>query len=672
MIEKSLFPLKFWLFYLSLSILGLLMAPGAQAELNPDLLKMDIEELMKVEVTSAAKRPQRLHNVPAAVYVLNQSDIHRTPATTIPKLLRLVPGVHVGRITSSDWAISIRGFNDRFANKLLVLMDGRTLYTPIFSGVFWERQDTVLQDIDRIEVVRGPGASLWGANAVNGVINIITKSAWETQGWLLSPLVGDEESGFTLRYGGKVSNQAAYRWYVKAKEIDHLKDIHDKSQPDDWRYIQGGFRLDWKLSEGKIFTLQGDSYYQTNGVLQTEQLLYYPYERKLEKDGFGSGSNIIAKYSAKDKEGYGLLLRAYYDYANASNFPLFNWRLHTLDFELQHSFKYNKHKFIWGGGYRLYIVNAKNTPYYGFYPKNSKLFVFNAFMQDEFKLNDNLFLTIGNKLEYHEETKFEIQPTIRLLWNINDNNVVWFAISRAVRTPAVGEMDAVIDTIDHRGNIPIVIQLQGNKDLDSEKLISFEMGLRKNIRNKASLDITAFMTKYDDLIALPFPHDPPIYHPTPAPYLFLKTKAKNLVDGETYGLEIASNLDLTRYSRLKLAYTYLKLFLHAKEPTLWHGEELENQWPRHILSILWQTDLHPDIHLDFWFRYVDDISNFHVPSYWATDFQLTWHINQHLDFSLSGENIFDPGHPEFAQNYLLKTPLRQVPRSFYARLIWHL
>ena len=642
-----------------------------RAELSPDLLKMDLEELMEVEVTSAAKRPQKLSKAPAAIYVLNQNDIHRTPASSIPKLLRLVPGVHVGRITSSDWAISIRGFNDRFANKLLVLMDGRTLYTPIFSGVFWERQDTVLQDLDRIEVIRGPGASLWGANAVNGVINIISKSAWDTQGWLISPLIGDEESSLTLRYGGKIKDQAAYRWYLKAKEVSNLKDARDRNSPDDWRSIQGGFRMDWKLSGNKAFILQGDTYYQTTGVSQTEQLLSPPYERIIEKDGFGSGANILAKLLARDKEGYGLLLQAYYDFAKAANFPLFNWDLHTIDFELQHSFKHTRHKFIWGGGYRLYIVKAKNTASYAFHPKNSKMFIFNGFVQDEINLTNNLFVTLGTKLEYHEETKFEFQPTLRLLWEINSKNIIWVAFSRAVRTPSIGEMDSMINTITYDNKIPVVLQLQGNKNLDSEKLWSFELGFRTNINGKLSLDMTTFATEYDDLIAILYPDGLPRYETEPVPHLFLTTQADNVAKGETYGFEVASNFDLNKYSRFKISYTYLKIFLHEKKKTIWHGEELEKQWPRHILSVLWQTDIHPDVHLDFWFRYVDRISIFHVPSYLATDFQITWHINDHLDFSFTGENIFDPGHPEFAQDYLLKTPLRQVPRSFYGKLSWH-
>ena len=648
------------------------------------LLKLDIEQLMQIEITSAAKHPQKLSEAPAAIYVITSEDIHHSFTNHIPELLRDVPGVHVARTASHVWAISIRGFNDRFANKLLVLMDGRTLYTPLFSGVFWDEQDTILDDIDRIEVIRGPGASLWGANAVNGVINIVNKNAKQTQGFLGSVVAGDEESKATLRYGGLINQKTAYRFYIKAKEVDSLKKLHNGSTHDDWRMLKWGFRLDKDLNSNKTFTLISDMFSITAGALYEKQSLTAPYGKFEITDGYNFGANIIGKLK-KNTPNNNWYIQAYYDTSRATGYPLLNWKLNTFDIEFQQNFlPFSSHEITWGLGYRLYLTEVKKSASYEYKPSNKNIYILNSFFQDEISLIRNkVSLILGSKFEYHDITGLEIQPSLRILWKINQDNIFWASISRATRTPSIGEKDAIIQMIvppSYAGfrfpfssmlpPTPIHLILEGNDNLDSEKLIAFELGYRKEIANKISLDITAFFNKYDDLIALVAPNKIPTSKNLPVPHLEVISSAENIMDGETYGLEIDSKIDLTSNWRLYISYSYLKLFLHSSKKTLYLGEDLEKLWPTHILSLRSRYELPKNFFFDFRIRYVDKIKGYSIPAYWATDLRLAWHPNDHLELSVVGQNIFDPKHPEFGQSYALRNPLREIERNFFIKILY--
>lgn len=654
------------------------------ATLSKYLLSLDIEQLMEIEITSAAKHPQKLSDAPAAVYVITSDDIHHSFVNHLPELLRDVPGVHVARASSHVWSISIRGFNDRFGNKLLVLMDGRTLYTPLFSGVLWEKQDTVLDDIDRIEVIRGPGASLWGANAVNGVINIVTKSAQETQGFLGSLVVGKEESKATLRYGGKIGENAAYRLYMKAKEVDSMRLLHDGSAHDDWRMAQGGFRLDWDFPSKKQLTFSGDVYSLTSGSLSANQLLFPPYEIFETTDGHSFGANILAKLSHEDIN-YNWSLQAYYDTSRTSGYPLLNWNLDVWDLDFQYSLTLSsRQKLTFGAGYQLFVTDVEDSDTYTYDPSNKKIYIVNSFFQDEITLcPDKLFLTLGSKFEYHDISGLEIQPSARILWKINQSNIFWAGVSRAVRTPSIGEKDAAVQLtippaskkpgfsgFSTSARLPLQLRLEGNDDVDSEELIAFEVGYRTNFSNKVSFDVTAFLNLYDDLIALVAPREKPILDPFPNPHLIAVASSENVMDGETYGLEIDSKIDLNKNWRLFLSYSYLKLFFHATRKTLYLGEELEDLWPRHIFSIRSRYAFPKNIYFDLRLRYVDKLKGFSIPSYLATDFRVDWHINKNLEVSIVGQNIFDPAHPEFGQSYALRNPIREVERNFFIKFLW--
>ena len=552
-------------------------------------------------------------------------------------------------------------------------MDGRSLYTPLFSGVFWERQDTLLEDIDRIEVIRGPGGALWGANAVNGVINIITKSAWETQGPLAVAKIGEESSVVSLRYGSHNEN-TAYRVYLQARELDSFSRVHDGEAHDDWRMLQGGFRLDHNLSQNRTLRLSGDIYTQTAGVMQGIFLPSPPYEVFIPDDGYGFGANIFLKISEQKEDG-GWHLQSYYDASSASGYPLLNWKLKIYDIEFQQHFIREHLTWTWGFGYRLYDTEVKRSAAYAFVPPNTKTYIWNAFGQAEINLSPDFRLILGSKFEYHEDTGFNFQPTARFLWKLGSERVLWGAVSRAVRTPSRGELDAIINLYIPQVKdlpLPLFFELNGNDDLDPEELIAFELGYRHNPSPKFQYDIALFLNLYDDLISLPAPQAPPEFHPLPWPHFHAYTQAKNLMDGETYGFEIAAFYRPTNNLFFQLSYSYLKIFLHTPQETIWFGEEQEKEWPRHILSWRGCYQFFPRWHLDIRIRYVSEISHYQIPSYWATDFKITWQPQNYITLSIGGENIFDPKHPEFGQAYALRTPLREAERNFFIKLKWNL
>ena len=646
-------------------------------EINPELLRMELEELLNLEVTSAAKHPQKLSEVAAAVFVISEESLRHSFTDFIPELLRDVPGVHVARTTASDWAISIRGFNDRFANKLLVLMDGRSLYTPLFSGVHWERQDAIIEDLDRIEVIRGPGGSLWGANAVNGIINIITKSAWDTQGFFANLKVGNEESLAALRYGGHGEN-VAYRVYLKAREVDSSAEIHNGQAHDDWRMLQGGFRFDWKLSPERNLRFSGDAYTQTAGVVQSYYIPIPPYEIFFADDGYGFGANFLLKLEEKKASGHSWCLQAYYDTSSATGYPLLNWDLDVYDIEFQQVIPKKNLIWTWGLGYRLYDTYVKKSVYanfspYAFVPAKTKSYILNAFGQAEIDLTSSLKLILGSKFEYHEETGLNFQPTGRFLWKVHENKTIWGAISRAVRTPSRGELDAVINIYIPRlegSPYPLFLELHGNDDLDPETLLALELGYRQSLNARFQYDVTVFFNVYDDLITVPLPEKPPVFHPKPWPHLHTYAKAQNSMDGETYGFELSAFYRPTSPLFFQLSYSYLKMFLHAPQKTIWFGEDQEDVWPRHIFSLRSCYEIGKKLHLDARVRYVSKVPLYDIPSYWATDIKLSWKANENLSLSFIGQNIFDPRHPEFGQYYALRTPLREVERSFFLKITW--
>ncbi len=649
----------------------------AQAQKRPrDLTELGLEELMNIEVTSVSKREQRLSEAAAAIYVITQEDIHRSGATSIAEALRLAPGLNVARIDSNKWAISSRGFNDFFANKLLVLMDGRSVYTPLFSGVFWDVQDTLLEDVDRIEVIRGPAGTLWGANAVNGVINIITKRAEDTQGGLVSAGGGNEERGFgDIRYGGKLGDNAYYRAYAKYFNRDDFVDASGNKGADGWQVGRGGFRFDWNLAASDSLTVQGDYYDGEVGANITTTSLSPPFARPVIGDFPISGGNILGRWKRSLSSTSGLLLQLYYDRTERKS-PVHREARDTVDLEFQHTFVLGRrHEIVWGLGYRFTSDQIDPSPTVSFTPSSRGDNLFSAFVQDEITLVEKrLRLTLGSKFEHNDYTGFEAQPNARLLWTPDERHSIWAAISRAVRTPARFEHTVRANLTVFPGPSPVCpvplceTSLFGDERFKSEELLAYELGYRAQLTQWLSLDIATFYNVYSNLRTI----EPtaPFFEGSPfPPHLVLALRPENRLDGETYGVEIASTLNVTDHWKLNLGYTFLKIRLDRDASSLDSAaENPEGESPRNQFHVRSYVDLPYNVRFDTAVYYVDSLPQRNVPSYIRVDARLGWYPVKGLEVSVAAQNLFDDRHPEFGPGFLV-TPT-QIERSVYGKVTW--
>src|SRR5256884_4149020 len=438
-----------------LGILVVLFVAGASAQVPdtfPDVTAISLEDLMNLNVTSVSKRTQKVADAAAAIFVITQEDIRRSGATNIPEALRLVPGVQVARIDENKWAISSRGSNGRFANKLLVLIDGRSVYTPLFSGVYWNVQDVMLEDVDRIEVIRGPGATLWGANAVDGVINVITKKAKATQSAVVTAGAGTEERAVGgVRYGSKLGDNTYYRAYTKYFDWGPSAYPSGITAHDGWDALRGGFLADWTPAGANSLTLQGDIYRSRFDETLTVASLSAPYSNTFPNDGKYSGGNILGRWN-HTSERSSMSLQMYYDNTTITDPSLFGDHQNILDIDFQHGFHVgDSQQFVWGLGYRS--IRDKNDPSFtvSLQPNQVTLNQFSTFLQDEISLVDNrLLITLGSKFEHNKFTGIEIEPNARLLWNLTPNQSIWTAVSRAVRTPALTEEGLRLNSADRK------------------------------------------------------------------------------------------------------------------------------------------------------------------------------------------------------------------------------
>lgn len=542
-------PLQTLSIILALSVFTLTV--GAQtnetssSSTNPieELKKLSVEELMQQPVTTVERRTSTIGDSPTAVTVITQEDIHRSGATTIPELLRRVPGMDVAQINGNIWAVSVRGFNDRFANKLQVQIDGRTLYTPLFAGVYWDAVDYPLEDIERIEVVRGPGASVWGANAVNGVINIITKSANETQGGLLTVGGGNEELGFgTLRYGAKVAPDVAYRVYVKG--FDQAEQFSPVLDPNDnWASASFGTRVDWNPNDLNSLMFEGGFLRSIAGQSNLRPMPTPPFAFLNLEDENANAANVLGRWihQLEDQEDNSWTVQLYWDrVARDSDNQFANYRWDTFDADFSQEFKLGeRQKFVYGFGYRYMDVFGGESAHdagftQDFIPAHSHLQLASAFGQDQFALvEDKFYLIGGTKFEHNDFTGVEFQPTGRLLWTPTTNQSAWFAVSRAVRTPSLAERDLRLTGAPIApGVLP---QVQPNNNFISEELLAFELGYRAQVTRSVSMDACVFHNEYNNLsVGLPLP-------PTPrAPPIIVPLFIVNNASGTTDGAELAA------------------------------------------------------------------------------------------------------------------------------------
>jgi len=638
------------------------------------LLQLDLDQLLNLEVTSAARKPQKLAETASAVYIITQDDIRRSGVTRIPEALRLAPGVQVARIGADKWAITIRGFNARFSNKLLVLMDGRTVYDPLYSGVFWHAQDYVLEDIERIEVVRGPGGALWGANAVNGVINIITKSAERTQGTLVTARVGTEDRGeLTMRHGGRWGDDTAYRVYAKGFDQDASVTADGRDANDRWRAGQAGFRVDSRLSAQESLTVQGDVRYDDSGEFSTSNTdvsLLPPYNIPANVATSSQGFNLMTRYQRRT-EAIDNTLQVYYDFFDYRfDDQTHRWRTFDLDWQ-QQLLSSGRHDWLWGLSYRWTHHDFKATPNAVVLPAEKELNLFSGFVQDEISLQSDLFLTLGAKLEHNDITGWEFQPSARLLWSLSPTESLWTAVSRAVRTPARAETGLIADisvipplTPGNPTDLPIQLTFFGNPDFASETVIAYETGWRRQWNQRLSTDIALFWNDYEHLRSATAGAPFPALEPTP--HLVLPLNAGNDLSGHTYGLEIAANWRPFDDWRWQASYSYLQADIKGSAI----GKvEAEGNSPRHQFSLLSTLTLSPKTELSLWLRYVDELPALQIPAYTTLDARLAWSPHPDLTFSLVGQNLLDNRRPEFFSSDVGPV-LGEIERNLYLKALW--
>jgi iron complex outermembrane receptor protein len=652
----------------SLLLVSLALTPfGAAAQDNnrrpgPDLTQVPIEALMEMEVTSVARRSEKISQSPAAVTVITQDDIWREGALTIPDALRLVPGLEVARLDANQMAVSVRGFNDVFANKLLVIQDGRSIYTPLFSGVFWDVQGTLMEDIERIEVIRGPGATLWGANAVNGVINIMTRSAKDTQGTLLSAGGGTDMQAFAgARYGAKISDNAWFRIYGQYMEHDDSPRPDGQDARDGYQIGRGGFRVDWDVSEQNLLTLQGDIYRGAmNQTFNTFDPSSMPTLQRVVQDNFYvGGGNVITRFSHQISPDSDLSLQMYYDRTERHT-VIFGEDRDTFDADFQYRVTpVSRNELVLGLEYRFTRDRVSNSPTISLMPDRRTVELFSAFVQDEITLvEDWLRLTLGSKFEQNDFTGFEFQPGGRLLWTPTPHQTIWGSVTRAVRTPSRAEDDIVLRQSQQVGpGFYVPVTIMGARSFLSEELIAYEVGYRTQPWSRLSFDIAAFYNDYDRLRSLEAdPRNPTLIH------------TENKLYGYTYGTEVSATLELAQWWRLQPGYSYLSMHISARPGSTDANPSLdEGKNPRHQAFVRSSMDLPQNVFLDCTLRYVDNLPSLGIDSYVTADVHLAWRPTKNLELSVVGQNLLDDRHAEFRPSFI-QTAQTEVPRGFYGKV----
>ena len=618
---------------------------AADAPNLADLASLSIEQLGDVEVTSVSKTAQPLSDAAAAVYVISHEDIVRSGATSIPEILRLAPNLQVAQTSPSSYVITARGFSgnsnaQNFSDKLLVLIDGRSVYSPLFSGMYWDMQDVPVEDIERIEVISGPGATLWGANAVNGVINIVTRKAKDTQGGVLEVGTGNLESSASLQYGGKLSDDVAYRAYIKTFHDNSFDTPGGGSAHDGWSKPQGGFRIDWTPANDQV-TFQGDIYSgrEDQGPVPDEIL---------------SGGNLQATWQHDMGNGSSLQVMAYYDNVMRGTVDHNGeFSVDTYDIEIQHNFSLGSwNKIVWGAGERLADYSIKNelSPVSSliFSPDSGHLNLTDIFAQDQISLADDFDVIAGLKLEDDPFSGVTPMPSGRATWRVTDTTMFWAAISRAIRSPTPFDTDVVED-------LGSTEYLKGNRDFMPEELTAYEFGYRQEFSPRASLSVSAFDNDYDDLKSIEF-------SPVSG---FLPLQWGNGIRGNVYGVEAWASYQAADWWRLSAgANIQSESFRFKPGASGLLGLSQSGDDPHHQASLRSSMDLSDSVTFDADLRYVGMLPDPHVPAYVELNTRLGWAINDRLELSISGFNLLHPQHQEYP------APSDDVKRSFFIDTRW--
>jgi len=641
----------------------------------PNLSGLSLEELMDVRVTTVAREESTVGESPAAVFVITQEMIRRSGATTIAELFRMVPGMDVARVNGNTWDVSSRGFNNGIG-KMLVQIDGRTLYTPVYSTVYWDTVDYPLEDIERIEIIRGPGASIWGANAVNGIINIITKSAKDTQGGLFSGGGGSSEQGFSeIRFGGKLSDNLYYRVY--GKWSDDAREFSLAGNPNDqWIEGRSGMRMDWTPNTRDTFTLQGDWFESDAGQKTVVAQPTPPFSFEDFDPRITTGANVLGRWTRVLNKDSNFSLQLYWDHFDQDNGPdEYRYVVDTFDLDFHHEFALGRdQKIVYGLGYRLtefYFRPSLEDNGFAFTtdPEHRNSQLFSTFVQDQVTIiPERVSLTLGSKFEHNDFTGFEIEPTGRLLWTPTKRQTVWMAVSRAVRTPGFVE-NRIQATVPETPGIPAFLQLLGNTSLESEKVVAYELGYRAAPLDKVSVDIATFYNVYDDLTVFE-PGTPATLQGLPV----VPILPTNRMKGDTYGAEVSATWQTTSWWQLYGAYTYLKMDLRGEDAGLdTFGRQLlteqelaaDNGSPQNQVYLRSSWDLPGHFEFDLIGRYVDRLEGFTpvIPNYITMDVRLAWKPRKNLEFSVVGQDLADNHHPETGGGV-------EIERSVYGKVTY--
>jgi len=643
-------------------------------QLAEDLTSKSLEDLMNTRVVSVSKKEEQLSRTASAVFVITQEDVARSGARNIPDLLRMVPGLSVAQIDSSNWAVSARGLTGRFANKLLVLVDGRTVYVPTFGGVLWDVLDLPLEDIDRIEVIRGPGGSIWGANAVNGVINIITKKAAKTRGGMVVAGGGNINQGFgTTQYGGSLGQDTDYRVYTKYFNLVQLSDPAGQNGGDGWHVLRGGFRADSALSTKDTLTLQGDLYSGREGIPSVMVAsVTSPEPQNVITQGNLSGGYIQSVWNHAYSNGSDTTLQLSFDRYRRDE--LIGETRNTLNVDFQHHLAWGaRQDIVWGLGYRNSESRSVGSFTVSFNPPNLTTQLFSGFVSDEIAvLPEQLNVTLGTKLEHNYYTGLSAMPSGRVAWTPSQRQTIWAAVSHVHRTPAASDVSVRFNTggFTGPGGAPVLESVFGNPHFQDEQLIAYEAGYRIVARKQFSFDFSTYYNSYSDMEtmepATPFLEDVP-----PPPHLVLPLVFGNLMHGETHGLEAAANWKVTNRWTLRPGYAFERIHMHLAPASQDTGSvgQAEGSTPTHSAQlrsdVAWAHGLSWDVAAYF----VDRLAYLGVPSYTRVDTGLSWKFGEKVTLSVVGQNLLKDHHEEFVDvTQTARTML--VGRSGYAKFMW--
>jgi iron complex outermembrane receptor protein len=656
-----------------LSLVVSLASPAWTEQKQKDLTNLSIEDLMNFQVTSVSKKEESLSQAASAIFVITPEAIRHSGANNIPDLLRMVPGLDVARINANTWAVSARGFNARYSSELLVLMDGRTVYTPVFGGVFWDVLDLPLENVERIEVIRGPGGSLWGANAVNGVINIITRQSSATQGLQLVAGDGNVEQGFgTVQYGGGLGKGTSYRAYAKYFNQGQFPTNTDANGGDGWRVLRGGFRADSTLSSKNTLMIQGDIYSAREGLPTSDFVIIpSPAEQDLQLLVNVGGGFLQGVWNHNSSARSNTSLQICYD-TYERNDQLHEAR-QTFDIDFQHNFNVRaRQQIVWGGTYRYSISQSEGSLGISLVPANLDTQLFSSFIQDEIVIvPDHLFFTLGAKLEHNHYTGFGVMPSARVAWTPRQRSTLWAAFSKTARTPS--ETDAAlranVGAFAGPGGLPVVVTLFGNPLVANEESTDYEIGYRTSFLARLSIDVTAYYNNYaHQNTSEP---SPPFLVNLPSPHFVLPFTSQNLMHGETHGFEVAVNWKAARRWTLNPGYAFEQIHMHlapVSQDTASVGEA-QGSSPVNAAQLRSHLDLLRGLSWDTSAYFVGRLNDPAEPSYTRLDTGLSWPLGEKINLSLFGQNLLRERHEEFVDS-TGNTMSTLIKRSAYARVEW--